>query len=453
MDAKLIPAHVLFSRWFIRIRWMSIGILILATFIVRNLFEVSIREIPIYVLSGILILLNFGHLFVLRRIQRADDSLIVDRIRLSIHVQILTDLVILTCILHFSGGIENPMVILYFLHLIIASSIFSARQTFWHAGFALLLAALLVLLESYSIIPHYHLEGFFHPDLYQNPLFIYGAGFIFMFTSVLVVSLSQMIISRSVRIEETYVKVNRELEKKDKLQHQYVLRVTHDIKGHLAAITSCLSVLRAKIIGDLTQDQEEFVNRAYERTELLTKFVKDLLNLTRMRLSQEHDFTEFALPEIVLHAVSTAQIQAREKGIDLSVFIDPSVAKIYGNPITVEELYTNLLLNAVKYTPDGGKVSLTVRNRPDHVISQVSDSGIGIPKEDIPKIFNEFFQAGNVSKEIKSGSGLGLSIVKQIVDNHHGRIWLDSEEGVWTKFYFTLPKKDPVHALPSSENS
>ena len=92
---------------------------------------------------------------------------------------------------------------------------------------------------------------------------MYGAGFIFIATSFLLASLTHMIVTKSIKIEETYVKTNLELEKKDKLQNEYVLQVTHDIKGHLGSVASCLNVIRAKIIGPLNDKQEEFVNRAY----------------------------------------------------------------------------------------------------------------------------------------------------------------------------------------------
>ena len=115
---------------------------------------------------------------------------------------------------------------------------------------------------------------------------------------------------------------------------------------------------------------------------------------------------------------------------------------VIGNPFTIEELYSNLLLNAVKYTPPKGHILLTVRNRQDHIVTEISDSGIGIPKEELSKVFDEFYRASNVPRDIKSGSGLGLSIAKQIVENHKGKISVSSEPGVWTKFTFILPK-DP----------
>jgi two-component system sensor histidine kinase VicK len=93
-------------------------------------------------------------------------------------------------------------------------------------------------------------------------------------------------------------------------------------------------------------------------------------------------------------------------------------------------------------------MELIVRNRPDYYITEISDSGIGIPKEELMKVFDEFFRGSNVPKEFRSGSGLGLSIAKQIVENHKGRIWVNSEPGVWTRFSFILPKNPAVPVTP-----
>jgi signal transduction histidine kinase len=300
--------------------------------------------------------------------------------------------------------------------------------------------ALLVFLECYGYIPHYPLEGFVSHDLYRNPFYIFGTGSIFIFTSVLIVSLSHMIIYRSIKSEETYAKTNIELESKDKLKNEYVLRVTHDIKGHVASILSCIEVIRSKIAGPLNEVQEEFANRAFERTELLSGFVKNLLNLTKKRLLHDNEFEKFILRDVIDNVLIPIQALAKDKLIEFTVDIDPVIHWMEGDPFMVEELYSNLLFNAVKYTPSGGHVSLVIKDRGNYFESEVSDSGIGIPDAELHKVFDEFYRASNVTKNVKAGSGLGLSIVKQIIEIHKGRIWVNSELGVWTKFTFLLPK-------------
>ena len=203
MEKKLIPAHIHFVKWFIRIRWFAVFILIISNYIVKHLFNISIQEIPVYILSMILFALNVLHTIILRRITKKESSKTILIIKQEIHFQILTDIIILTLILHYSGGIENPLILFYFFHLIIASSIFSTLKSYLYVAFTILLVALLATFECYSFIPHYNMEGFVNHELYKNTLFVFGTGFVFTCTSILVVSLSHMIISRSMKSKET----------------------------------------------------------------------------------------------------------------------------------------------------------------------------------------------------------------------------------------------------------
>jgi signal transduction histidine kinase len=444
MEEKLVPAHIFFVKWFIRIRWVAIVILVGSNFIVNHLLGIYVQEKAVYILASVLFVLNIIHRIILGRLKKEKGSKVVKKIKQDIHLQIITDLIILTLIIHFSGGVENPLILFYFFHLIIASSIFSAFQSYIYAAFAIVLAALLGLLECYGVIPHYQLEGLVGHDLYKSVFYVFGAGFIFACTAVLIVGLSHMIIHRSIKSEETYVRTNMELENKDKLKNEYVLRVTHDIKGHIAAILSCLEVVRSKATGPLNDVQEEFANRAFERTEILSGFTKDLLNLTRKRLKHDSEFEEFMLKDLIDKVLAQVQMLMKDKAINFSFYIDKSVQAITGNPFTIEELYSNLLMNAIKYTPRNGRIELTVKNRINHIVTEISDSGIGIPKEELTKVFDEFYRASNVPRDIKTGSGLGLSIVKQIIKDHNGQIWVTSEPGVWTKFTFLLPKSPSV---------
>ncbi len=441
MDKKLIPAHLVFANWFIRIRWIASFLLLLAGIGLRFFELFSINAAPVIRLSVILLAMNCIHHIILKWLQNKDFKNPVRIIKTFIHFQIITDLVMLTILLHFTGGVENPLLIIYFFHMIISSAIFSWKGSYFHSGLIILMFGSVVLLECHGIIPHHHLQGFIHPELYRNSLYIYGAGSVFITASLLLVSLTHMVVSRSIKIEESYVFTNLELEKKDKLKNEYVLRLTHDIKAHLAAIISCLDVVRNQFGGSLNEKQSEFLNRAYHRTHLLVNFVKDLLNLTKKRLVQEIEFEAFSLPEVINKVTFSAALLARDKSIDFKVHIDNNISTIYGNPFTIEELYTNMLFNALKYTPQGGRIEVIVRNRLDHVVTEISDTGIGIPQDEISRIFDEFYRASNVPKDISTGSGLGLSIVKQILDSHKGKIWVQSEPGVWTKFTFTLPKK------------
>ncbi len=240
--------------------------------------------------------------------------------------------------------------------------------------------------------------------------------------------------------EKALREANIKLTEKDRIKDEYVSRVTHDIKGHLAAIQSCLYVATSESSGPLNDKQTSFMNRAVNRTGQLTDFVKELLNLTQMRLSGHFDMEAFSLPDVISKALTSIANRAKEKSITISSDVEPSVGEIIGHEFSINEMITNLLFNAVKYTPENKTVRLEAKSNNNQVQIDIIDTGIGIPAEDLGSVFEEFFRAGNARKNEKDGTGLGLSIVKQIVERHGGEISVQSQEGQGTKFTVIMPK-------------
>jgi len=242
--------------------------------------------------------------------------------------------------------------------------------------------------------------------------------------------------------EKALREANIQLKEKDRIKDEYVSRVTHDIKGHLAAIQSCLYVAADESSGSLNDKQSDFLSRGLERTAQLTSFVKELLNLTQMRLSGRLQMEVFSLPDCVSKALATVARKAKDKSITVSSNIEPSLGQIVGNEFSINEMLTNLLFNAIKYTPENKTVHIEAKSDGDCVQIDIADTGIGIPADEVGSVFEEFFRASNAKKSEKDGTGLGLSIVKQIVERHGGEISVQSQEGKGTNFTVTLPKNN-----------
>jgi len=240
--------------------------------------------------------------------------------------------------------------------------------------------------------------------------------------------------------EKALRQANIELKEKDRIKDEYVSRVTHDIKGHLAAIQSCLYIGVDESSGPLSEKQSDFLGRAFNRTIQLTDFVKELLNLTQMRLSGRLSVEPFSLPNSISEAIETVARKAKDKSIALSSNVESSVGQIIGDELSIKEMITNLLFNAIKYTPENKTVQLDAKGHNDHIQIDISDTGIGIPEDEIGNVFDEFFRASNARKKEKDGTGLGLSIVKQIVDRHGGKISVQSRQNKGTTFTVILPK-------------
>jgi signal transduction histidine kinase len=144
------------------------------------------------------------------------------------------------------------------------------------------------------------------------------------------------------------------------------------------------------------------------------------------------------LGSLARYALDGLRSTARNHRIDLRGQVEDPLPEIYGDPVRLRQMIANLLENAIKYTPEGGEVKLEASAEDDQVILKVSDTGPGIPPSDQPYLFDKFFRASNVPDD-STGTGLGLSIVKSIVEQHQGRIWLDSEIGIGTTFTVVLP--------------
>ncbi|MHC5060510.1 MAG: ATP-binding protein [Planctomycetota bacterium] len=244
--------------------------------------------------------------------------------------------------------------------------------------------------------------------------------------------------------EKALRQANMQLKEKDRIKDEYVSRVTHDIKGHLAAIQSCLFVAGSESTGALNAKQSDFLGRSVRRTTQLTSFVKELLNLTQMRLSGQIQMEEFSLADSISKALATVVRKADDKSITVTSNVELGAETIIGDEFSINEMLTNLLFNAIKYTPEGKTVHLEAKSCDTYFQVDISDTGIGIPAEELGSIFDEFFRASNAKNSEKDGTGLGLSIVKQIIARHGGEITAESEEGRGTTFSIILPKNKPL---------
>jgi len=432
-EMEPIPRNVRLAKrayWLIRHRWIAVAGVLLATFLADKVFEVAVNVYALYSTGVVLAVYNALCLLILNHAVKLQSRKFFNIVNKSVHTQITLDLIILTVLLHFSGGIENPFIIYFVFHMVIASILLPVRTSYLYATLAIFLLIVLVSLEYWQIIPHYPLKGFIARDIHRDGRQIVGTIFVFMTTLYLVVYMTSSIADQLRNQEEAYWQANAQLRQKDRIKDEYVSRVTHNIKAHLAAIRSCLDVVANKTIGTLNDSQSEFVNRASKRTKTLSHFVRTLLELTQMRLDNKLNKEVFSLRDSIRNAVDAVKIKAADKQITLNCTIEPAVDKIFGNKLAVEEMVTNLLHNAIKYTPKKGSVEINANVQDGFVVTEVTDTGIGIPQDELPYIFDEFYRA------------VGLSIVKQIIERLGGEIWAQSREGIGSTFKFKLPKAD-----------
>jgi signal transduction histidine kinase/FixJ family two-component response regulator len=232
------------------------------------------------------------------------------------------------------------------------------------------------------------------------------------------------------------------LKELDKMKSEFIAMVTHELRAPLAAVEQQLTVILNRMAGDVTEKQEQLLSRAKQRTNGLLDLIKDLLDLSKIEAGKMVQYKEpLLLQEVIQRVVDLMKAEAENKKIDLQFSIPPKVSLINADRNSMEGIFTNLISNAIKYTPEGGKIWVALGEESGFVKATVSDTGIGIKKDDLPRIFDRFYRVKTTETRQIVGTGLGLSIVKSIVDAHLGFISVESEEGNGTTFTVLLPKE------------
>ncbi|MBT3388378.1 MAG: response regulator [Desulfobacula sp.] len=233
------------------------------------------------------------------------------------------------------------------------------------------------------------------------------------------------------------------LKKIDQLKSDFVSIVAHEIKSPLNSVLMQLNVILDGLAGDLTEKQEQILQRTSDRIKLLTALSSELLDISKIESGLiNQDREELGLVELIRGQVADFQEQADTKSIHLSVKETGKEIRMMGNRTNIEEVVSNLISNAIQYSPNGGKIEVCTDENSDCAVIKVSDEGLGISEKDLENIFERFFRVKNEKTRYINGTGLGLSIVKSIVEAHHGSIEVESTEGKGTCFSVFFPKSE-----------
>ncbi len=246
---------------------------------------------------------------------------------------------------------------------------------------------------------------------------------------------------RSRGLEET----NRALAEATALNNQFVATVSHELRGPLSSVVAFAHLLGDSSVGELSEDQRTYLDVIDRNANRLLRLIEDLLLLSRL---ESHTLQlkpmPTRLPELLAVAVAERTPAARAAGIDLRLECGDG-PDLRCDDTRVHQVVDNLLNNALKFTPTGGRVTVTGRMEGDSWFVDVVDSGVGIPASDLPRLFSAFFRGSNVAtavgREVMPGTGLGLVVCRAIVELHGGTISVASTEGVGTTVTLSLPLK------------
>lgn len=234
---------------------------------------------------------------------------------------------------------------------------------------------------------------------------------------------------------------NEELQKLDQLKSDFVSTVSHELRTPLAITTEGISLMIDEIPGEINDKQRKILSTSKDNIDRLARIIDDLLDISKIEAGKiELKLKTHDIRQVLHDFIDSYQRVVKRKDINLNLFLPESPVELNFDKDKILQIVSNLVNNAFKFTPEGGTVDVRLDPREKDVLFCVKDSGIGIDKEDMEKLFRKFQQFSRKAGPGIKGTGLGLSISRALVQLHQGDIWAESEPEQGTSFYFTIPR-------------
>ena len=247
-------------------------------------------------------------------------------------------------------------------------------------------------------------------------------------------------------LRESYVKLENafaELKENDAIKSEFISTASHELRTPITVINSYVEMFEGGMLGELSSVQREKIEIISSQIEHMIRLVEDMLDVSRLE-SKALKINKYPIwvDDIARKAIDDLSRLAGLKEQSMSLTIEGSHSVVEGDGRRIKQVFNNLLTNAIKYTPEKGKIEVIITDEPEDICVSIIDNGIGVAKKDQNRIFEKFYTGSGGSLTRESGRmGLGLAIAKGIIEAHEGRIWVASEIGMGSTFVFTLPKK------------
>jgi signal transduction histidine kinase len=437
-------------RQYIQLRWLAVCSVLIGILTARFVLGVSVPLSPLLGVTAAIVFYNVLLSIWQHRHERRENEprAVVHWGRRLALAQVVVDLVALTVLLHFAGGVETPFFLFYLFPVGFGSVMLSRRDAYRVMALAIGLFVPLVGAELLGWLPHVHLEGFVPSGLYQEQAYV--AAVLVGFVTTLVVSTvgatnivaelrHQWEWQAQVRGQELQATAER-LAELDRMRDFFLGLASHDLKTPLAVVANYLQTILDGFVGEVNEKQRQWMERANARVLELVRLIDDFLDVSQLDPERVlAEMKQVELGDTVQRSVEDVRVRAEEKGVTLRVELSEQLPLVRAAPRRLQQVVTNLLDNAIKFSPRRGEVVLRVCQQGDGIRVDVVDIGPGIPTLYMPHVFEDYFRARR--KEFVPGACLGLSTARKIIEAHGGEIWVESpcfEDGKGSRFSFTL---------------
>lgn len=415
------------NLWFIKIRYLFVVALLLFVIGGQYLLELELSSKQIIVLpliSFIILLYNIGIQLLRRNIKCIPGKF--NPLHLSL-LQMMLDLITLLVLIYYTGAIDSPLYIFAIFHTIIGSLILPGIVVYTVLSVYLLLYCLMIFLQHFGILHAHHMSGMYLEIPEHN--LTYVLLFLIIYASMLLLSvyianrISHQLYKREQQLKSSLDQIEEVEEKKQK----YIIGVVHEIKSPISAIQSIADLILDEYIAPLPDILKEKIERIKIRSMEGLNLVNNVLFISRLRLLNLTSTEKIDVLKIIQEVVDKRCSDMSAKEIKISINDKRSIKQdLQADKILIELAISNLICNAFKYTPNEGRVDVDLMDDDSSLTIEIIDSGIGIPGNEIKNVMNEFYRATNAKKQKFEGSGLGLALVKEVIDLHGGSISIKS---------------------------
>jgi signal transduction histidine kinase len=241
-----------------------------------------------------------------------------------------------------------------------------------------------------------------------------------------------------------------ELQEASRLKSEFVQNVSHELRTPLTFVKAYVDLFLENTLGPLSDRQREKLEIVSNRTDSIVQLVDDIFSLQKLERDQLK-LVPLSIERVARVSLQGAEMKARAGGLELVEDFEPGLPQVMGDQIRLNQVFDNLIHNAIKFSPDGGTITVRIRRNDRYAYVQVIDPGIGIPKDKQDKIFERFYQVDGSSKRRFGGTGLGLAIVKEIVQAHSGTVTVESDVGQGSAFGFSIPFAPSTSSIDEQE--
>ena len=419
------PEEVRRVIWIANIR--STMLLSLAAIVALIVFlKINIEIYPIFMIMAFIFFYNAATIFMVRA------NPLFCKSNICTYFQFFLDLISITLLIHFSGGLESPFTILYLLFITIAALFYGSSFAIFIAGISIILFTGLNRLESLSIINHYTIS-IPAQVLYRDMrfLFIYAASFFFI-SLALIYAVSYL--------ADKFREKQMEIEEMSSEKINFMNNVAHELRSPLTSIKEYASLFLEGFMGSLAQNQREPLEIIDRQAKRMINMISDLLDIARIESGTSgFEKKDINLTQVIENAITELTPQFNLKRIVLIKEIEKNLPIIKIDETKILEVLINLFSNAIKFSNENGKIVISAKKSDEGVTVSIKDEGHGIESHDLSHIFEKFYRAKKENSHLK-GTGLGLALCKSIIDRHNGKIWVESGGlGKGATFHFTLP--------------